>query len=226
VLAGPEGLTAVASEGRFRPGFERSGSQIYFITQSATGSGSLWVTDDAVRGSQLVLALPGEGYGATLHATRKGVPLLSVRHADRSQQFYLVQGGSLVSIGESIDTYSVRSVGLAGDRLLFRGPDSDPWVLNLTTSTGVDPWAEMLLHSLSVYPNPATRQVTIDAPEEAELEVFDLLGRRIATWNGAKGAGEAMLDVSAWPVGVYAVRMSVRGGSLVSILSVVRYERA
>ena len=47
--------------------------------------------------------------------------------------------------------------------------------------------------------------MTVEAAERGPVEVFDLLGRRVATGEAAPGA-PLRLDVRAWPAGVYVVR--------------------
>ncbi|MEO0558469.1 MAG: T9SS type A sorting domain-containing protein [Bacteroidota bacterium] len=75
------------------------------------------------------------------------------------------------------------------------------------------------------FPNPVseTLELTISAsqPEEATLEVFDALGRRIyldTSWRGTT----RQLDVSQWPPGLYTVRVSTRDASATQRVMVIR----
>ncbi len=69
---------------------------------------------------------------------------------------------------------------------------------------------------LDAYPNPFTDQtrlaLTLDAPQQVSVEVYDALGRRVATlFEGIVGAGEArqfVFDGSGRPAGLYLVRVT------------------
>ena len=69
-----------------------------------------------------------------------------------------------------------------------------------------------------VYPNPvrdrATLRFVLDRADVVRLEVYDLLGRRVAVAADgyrAAGAHEVTFDVGALPEGVYLVRMQADG---------------
>ena len=63
---------------------------------------------------------------------------------------------------------------------------------------------------VSVSPNPARDRVTVALPHDAvRVSVADLLGREVLAWDARLGA-EARIDVSAWPAGVYVVRVDGR----------------
>lgn len=68
------------------------------------------------------------------------------------------------------------------------------------------------------YPNPfrteTTIQFTLPSTQLARLEVFDLLGRRVATLAAEKrvaGFHEVVLDGAGLPSGVYAIRLTAGG---------------
>ena len=78
-------------------------------------------------------------------------------------------------------------------------------------------------------PNPsATRaalRYALDASANVRLTVYDMLGREVAVVaEGARAAGAhtAPVDVSAWPAGVYLVRLDVGGEALTQRLTVAR----
>ncbi|MEM0960903.1 MAG: T9SS type A sorting domain-containing protein [Bacteroidota bacterium] len=82
---------------------------------------------------------------------------------------------------------------------------------------------------LSVYPNPVRDRATVavDLPEVAGVraEVFDALGRRVATVEaGRLGAGfqSVPLDLGAVPAGLYIVRVTVGGEVATQTITVVR----
>ncbi|MEM6785622.1 MAG: PA domain-containing protein [Bacteroidota bacterium] len=81
----------------------------------------------------------------------------------------------------------------------------------------------------SVYPNPvsttATVGFTLPVAEQARVEVFDLLGRRVATLaDGLRAAGEhrVTLDAAGLPSGVYVVRLATPSATLTERVTVVR----
>ena len=78
-------------------------------------------------------------------------------------------------------------------------------------------------------PNPsaarAALRYALDAPGPVRLAVYDVLGREVAVVaEGARAAGAhtALVDVSAWPAGVYLVRLDVGAEALTQRLTVAR----
>lgn len=69
--------------------------------------------------------------------------------------------------------------------------------------------------ALRVAPNPAMARAAVSgiAPGPARLDVFDALGRRVATATRTGGDAPFVLDVRAWATGIYAVRV-VSGGTV------------
>jgi hypothetical protein len=73
---------------------------------------------------------------------------------------------------------------------------------------------------LSVYPNPssalgggATVALTLAAPEEVRVVVYDVLGREVAVlYEGGLAAGTARLSLPVLPSGTYLVRVSGSDG--------------
>ena len=75
--------------------------------------------------------------------------------------------------------------------------------------------------SLTIGPNPtggaATVRLSLPAPADVRVAVYDVLGRRVATLaSGALGAGAHALPFDAAPLapGVYVVRAEVGGGAV------------
>ncbi|MEM8601495.1 MAG: T9SS type A sorting domain-containing protein [Bacteroidota bacterium] len=89
---------------------------------------------------------------------------------------------------------------------------------------------EVASHRLAaVYPNPvsttATVGFTLATTEQARVEVFDLLGRRVATLtDGFRAAGRhtVTLDATGLPSGVYVVRLVTPSTTLSERVTVVR----
>ena len=81
---------------------------------------------------------------------------------------------------------------------------------------------------LAVYPNPAAGQATVRLTategDAVQVEVFDLLGRSVATLSDGRTQGAAAfeLDTSALPVGLYLVRALGETDRATVRLSVVR----
>jgi hypothetical protein len=79
------------------------------------------------------------------------------------------------------------------------------------------------------YPNPATRQATVEyalpEPAEVTITVYDVLGRRVVQLvNGQEKAGQhtAYLKTKDIPSGSYFVRMRAKDFSETRRLTVVR----
>ena len=58
--------------------------------------------------------------------------------------------------------------------------------------------------SLRVYPNPTTGRLTVSLPVETDVEVHDMMGRRLMAVHARQGA--VALDLTALPQGVYLLR--------------------
>ncbi|WP_263788810.1 BspA family leucine-rich repeat surface protein [Salinibacter grassmerensis] len=83
--------------------------------------------------------------------------------------------------------------------------------------------------SLTSYPNPARRQATVEyalpEAEEVSLQVYDVLGRRVATLeSGQKEAGRHRVDLRASQLssGVYFGRLKAGGKTRTQKITVVR----
>jgi hypothetical protein len=95
------------------------------------------------------------------------------------------------------------------------GP-ADPYVVHVGAITAVDPF---IVHPssfiLSVFPNPVNSVAVIELQlpsfgAEAQVELFDLLGRRVYenTIRNVSGSRRLFLDVSSWSSGLYFVKAS------------------
>ncbi len=78
--------------------------------------------------------------------------------------------------------------------------------------------------TVRVAPNPGSARVAITAVATgaARLDVFDTLGRLVATMNRRNGDAPFVLDVRAWAAGVYAARVSAGGTLATARLTVAR----
>lgn len=103
---------------------------------------------------------------------------------------------------------------VAEDNFGQMGPGGNGQPTNVEIDEPVETWngvsvAEVLdAPSLTVYPNPATDQVTLQGDADL-LQVCDLTGRLV--YEAAAVLGAAELDVSAWPAGTYVVMAQSQG---------------
>lgn len=80
-----------------------------------------------------------------------------------------------------------------------------------TVATEAGPEAAAL--ALTSYPNPARASTrlsfSLPAPSALTLEVYDVLGRRVATVHRAAGADTGVVDLptAGWPAGMYVTRL-------------------
>lgn len=87
-----------------------------------------------------------------------------------------------------------------------------------SAATAAEPMPEAAFGIVSVHPNPspgtAVVAYTLDRAADVRLEVFDLLGRRVAALAGgwrAAGRHEAAFDGAGLPAGVYVCVLSAGG---------------
>ena len=64
-----------------------------------------------------------------------------------------------------------------------------------------------------LFPNPASTQVTLRGPEGQTIQVWNARGQLV--WEGRQQAGDVVLDVASWPVGMYRARLGSRMHSFV-----------
>jgi hypothetical protein len=75
-------------------------------------------------------------------------------------------------------------------------------------ATGLDPHME--IPGLSVYPNPAARQLTVSTdqvPGGGTVAILDLAGHILLSQNLSQVEGSLDLDISQLPSGVYIIRL-------------------
>jgi PKD repeat protein len=88
--------------------------------------------------------------------------------------------------------------------------------INIGTALGLEDLSDRI--GLNVFPNPtgALSQLTFDIekPSQLSISIFDILGKRIAnTYSGNIGSGQHLfnVDLSAYPAGLYTIRVEVDG---------------
>ncbi|MEM6328467.1 MAG: T9SS type A sorting domain-containing protein [Bacteroidota bacterium] len=119
---------------------------------------------------------------------------------------------------------SVNRFEFFGDSLGFAMGERIYQVQRVTTTSEPTP-ADAF--ALSVSPSPATGPVTVSyrlgAPTEAEVLVFDALGRRVAVLHsGPQSVGEHRVSWSAAVPGVYLARLATSGGTQVQRFVIAR----
>jgi hypothetical protein len=67
------------------------------------------------------------------------------------------------------------------------------------------------IQSVSLYPNPAREQVSFNLENDAQVSVFDMMGRKVIEMNAV--AGEAQLNVSQLENGVYFINVRYANGT-------------
>ena len=72
---------------------------------------------------------------------------------------------------------------------------------------------EQVVNAVSLYPNPASEQVSFLLDDDAEVSLFDMTGRKVSVLECK--AGEAQLNVSELENGVYFVNVRYANGSTV-----------
>lgn len=78
------------------------------------------------------------------------------------------------------------------------------------TGTNVNALNEASTSVLSLYPNPATTQVSFMLEDNAEVSVFDMTGRKVNELNAE--AGQVQLNISEWESGVYFLNVRYANG--------------
>ncbi|MBO7651116.1 MAG: PKD domain-containing protein [Bacteroidales bacterium] len=71
-------------------------------------------------------------------------------------------------------------------------------------------------HEISIYPNPASSIVNIDLGsveygKDITVDIYDMLGRNVASQNHNSSEGSIELNVSSFSEGLYFVRMNIDG---------------
>jgi len=78
------------------------------------------------------------------------------------------------------------------------------------TGTNVNAVNEVEMSAISLYPNPASEQVSFMLEDNAEVSFFDMTGRMVSTTNCE--AGQAQINVSEMANGVYFVNVRYANG--------------
>lgn len=236
VVSGPLVTSGGASFGCSWADLDRDGDLDAFVA-NINGQPDFLFRNDGPAGHWLTLRLRGGGanrsaIGARVRvlATIDGIPRWQMREVTsmtgyNSQNPELHFGLGDAVVADSIDvrwpdgTHEV-SLHVAGDRYLelFQGqPVGVPFGGRATGG--------LVIRSISPNPGRGALRVSFVLPREgaAEIEMFDLLGRRIGIRElPAAGAGEHVVTLSSGPAapGIYLVRLT-QGGVTASARAVV-----
>ena len=126
-----------------------------------------------------------------------------------------------------IDTYAPERYGFGGawtaypylpsGKIIVSDIQTGLWVTSLDEAAVAAEGDPEPIATLRVRPNPtasrATLSYTLGAPGEADVVVYDVLGRVVAEVraSGGAGANEARIDASGLPPGLYLARLRLDG---------------
>jgi hypothetical protein len=174
--------------------------------------------------SQRTLSGEGETFTLTLRTQAEGP--VEIRFSD----LMALNGREAALLHPSAGT----TYDLSTNSTMTLEPDSDEVTLRVAIGTQafVEGAVDEVLPTeitLMAYPNPvqsqATVQYTLTEADDVRFEVYDMLGRRVATLtNERKQAGvhEVPFDASQLASGVYFGRLHVGGQTLTQKITVVR----
>lgn len=189
--------------------YDLPSSWVYIRRQAAT-SNNVTGTPGSLLGQRLVAVDSPQDLliGGTVHRVR----------GTYQSSHMLWSDGLDRPTGECNWTYIAGEVGMTGydctsraglpyiyeqSRLVYARVGGRVYGVNLVAGeAGPEPSAP---RALRAYPVPARHTVTVEADEATTVDVFDALGRRVATGEVAPRR-PLRLDVSAWPAGVYVAR--------------------
>lgn len=82
-------------------------------------------------------------------------------------------------------------------------------------------------HDISIYPNPASSIVninlgTVEYGKDITIDIYDMLGRKVATQNTNSSEGCIELNVSDYSEGLYFIKMNIDGHSVTEKVLIAR----
>lgn len=206
--------------------FSEYDGAVYFQADDGEHGWELWRSDGTTEGTVMVRDLnPGPGHSNPGKAVRyyTGGGYTFGGSDDRNLNMFEFDGRLFFSADDGTHGRELWvSDGTAEGTELFKDffPES---------STPVDPGAETHALSLTSFPNPASRtmslQLAVPITGEVTVEVYDVLGRRVAVLHdGPLAAGPHALrfDAAALPSGVYVVRAVAPAGVVTRRVTLLR----
>ena len=113
-----------------------------------------------------------------------------------------------INTGLTGDALSVNALAINGDTLFAGTNNSGVWKCSISQMLGIKEINNA--STVTVYPNPATDNITIETPQTAVIEITNIQGQLIKTFNAT--ANKTNIDVSALPGGVYVVEVRTEKG--------------
>ncbi len=84
-----------------------------------------------------------------------------------------------------------------------------PYETTLCTTVGIQQFSNNT-DAISIYPNPATNNITIESPQQAVIEILNIQGQLIKTYTSSEN--KTNVNVSMLPSGVYVVKVKTEKG--------------
>ena len=184
------------------------------IANGGTGLAEVAVTVEMVDGTAVISAVPNDQVSYYYFGIYYGIDEL-----DDDYVFdYLLQNGSTYT--EDIDTEITEE---DFDESELWGVYAIPFNANNEEGTrvairftpeGVVSLADVELSSVSLYPNPASSELTVSATSSINrIEIANLLGQMVYE-NATLGSNQATINVSALQQGAYLVRVFTTEGTM------------
>ena len=126
-------------------------------------------------------------------------------------------GGIFNGVGVTGNNFNTATAGLGSHTISYTYLDGNSYSNTATDSiyvdacTGINEISDKNL--FSIYPNPATNNITIVVLQKAIIEISNIEGQLIETL--ATGGTKTKIDVSALPCGVYVVHVKTEKGVVV-----------
>ena len=119
---------------------------------------------------------------------------------------------SSINTGFDYDSLFVKTIAIKGDTLIIGTGKSGVWQRPLSDFAGIK--ENTLSNQISIYPNPTSNNLTIETNinKETKLEIVNLLGQTIYI---SYINNKARIDVSAFPKGVYFIKLNTEKETVV-----------
>jgi len=196
-----------------------AGTRFSAVMESYDDGESWHLSGSGLNGSEDVRSVEFDGFGVP-HITTYGSGVFQLNPWSRT---WLPMNGGLEE-HQRVSSIAFDSYGNA-----FAGTTDGGLFSHIVAGVDTEEQTELPGHlSLApAYPNPATERVKLPfhlrSPGEVEVEVFDMLGRRVDRFSQYFVSPEAQMsvDTSNFQSGLYLYRVSSRGSSVSGSFSVI-----
>jgi hypothetical protein len=118
-------------------------------------------------------------------------------------------GGSWTDVSTGLSNFGVYSLAV-NDSYLFAGSDSSKvWRRALSEMVGINE-INNNDNNVSVYPNPAKNNITIENTQKFKIEISNIQGQLIKTSDAI--SNKTNLNVSELPCGIYYIKVKTENG--------------